>query len=237
MGNYLFIHGGWHGAWCWNRLVPLLTKRGHNVIALDLPSHGRDRTPTAKVTMTDYVNAVVAQLDALSGPAVLVGHSSGGAVATQVAEERPEKVSCVVYLAAFILQNGESIMSIIQQAHESVLLKNLVPSPEQNELNVSDGALRECFYGNCSEEDLALAKFCLVPQPLAPAVTPVAITDKNYGRVRRVYIETLRDRAIPNATQKQMYSRLPCEKVFSLDTDHSPFFSAPTQLAEQLAAI
>jgi hypothetical protein len=102
---------------------------------------------------------------------------------------------------------------------------------------VPDEALRECFYGNCSEEDLVLAKFCLVPQPVAPAVTPIAITDKNYGRVRRVYIETLRDRAIPNAHQRQMYSRSPCERVFSLDTDHSPFFSAPTQLAEQLTSI
>jgi pimeloyl-ACP methyl ester carboxylesterase len=237
MGNYLFIHGGWHGAWCWNRLVPLLTKRGHNVIAFDLPSHGRDKTPTAKVTMKDYVSAVVAQLDALTEPAVLVGHSSGGAVATLVAEERPEKVSCIVYLAAFILQNGESIMGIFQQAHDSALLRSVVPSADQSQMTVPDAALRECFYGNCSEEDLALAKFCLVPQPLAPAVTPIAITDKNYGRVRRVYIETLRDRAIPNSTQRQMYARLPCEKVFSLDTDHSPFFSAPSQLVEHLTSI
>src|SRR5579862_3910916 len=75
MSNYLFIPGGWHGAWCWNQLVPLMEKRGHRVIAVDLPSHGRDKTPTAKVTMKDYVAAVVTQLDALPEPVVLVGHS------------------------------------------------------------------------------------------------------------------------------------------------------------------
>lgn len=237
MANYLFIHGGWHGAWCWNRLVPLLEKQGHRLIALDLPSHGRDKTPTAGVTMKDYVDAVIARLDALPEPVVLVGHSSGGAIATQVAEERPAKIRCLVYLAAFLPQSGESVLGLLQQATDSALVRNLVPSADRSQLTIPDDALRECFYEHCREEDIALAKFCLVPQPVAPAATPVNTTPSNFGRIPRVYIETLQDRALPTTLQRKMREALPCQTVFSIDTDHSPFFSAPEKLAEHLHAI
>jgi pimeloyl-ACP methyl ester carboxylesterase len=237
MGTYVFVHGGWHGAWCWNRLIPLLEAQRHRVIALDLPSHGRDKTPTASVTMRDYVDAVVAQLDALPEPAVLIGHSSGGAVITQVAEERPEKIVRLVYLAAFLPKNGESVMSIFQQATDSTLLRSVIASADQSHLSIPDEALRDCFYAHCSDEDIALAKLCLVPQPLAPAVTPVTTTEKNFGRLPRVYIETLRDRALPTWAQRKMVATMPCERVLTLDTDHSPFFSAPRQLVEHLACL
>jgi pimeloyl-ACP methyl ester carboxylesterase len=236
MATYLFIHGGWHGAWCWNQLVPLMEKRGHRLIAIDLPSHGRDKTPTAKVTMKDYVGAVVEQLDALPEPVVLVGHSAGGVVITQVAEERPAKIRSLVYLAAFLPRNGDSLMGLFQQT-DSLLLRNVVPSADQSQLTIPDGALRECFYEGCSEEDIALAKFCLVPEPTGPALIPVQTTEKGFGEIPRVYIETLRDQAIPPAFQRKMREALPCQTVFSLDTDHSPFFSAPENLAERLLSI
>jgi|SRR5580704_1601651 pimeloyl-ACP methyl ester carboxylesterase len=237
MANYLFIHGGWHGAWCWSRVLPLLEKQRHRPIAIDLPSHGRDRTPTSKVTMKDYVDAVVAHLDAVPEPVVLVGHSSGGAIATQAAEERPSKVRSLVYLAAFLPRNGETILGLLQQATESALHGRMIPSADQTQLTIPDEALRECFYAGCRDEDVALAKLCLTPQPIAPAVTPVVTTPGNFGRVPRVYIETLRDRAVPTSFQRTMREALPCEKVFTLDTDHSPFFSAPEKLAEHLLAV
>ncbi len=236
MATYLFIHGGWHGAWCWNQLVPLFEKRNHRLIAIDLPSHGRDKTPAAKVTMKDYVGAVVTQLDALPEPVVLVAHSAGGVIATQVAEERPAKIRSLVYLAAFLPQNGESLMGLFQQS-DSMLLRNVVPSADQSELTIRDGSLRECFYEGCREEDIALARLCLVPEPTAPSLTAVQTTAQHFGRVPRIYIETLRDRAIPTAFQRRMREALPCRTVISLDTDHSPFFSAPETLAEHILSV
>src|SRR5689334_6899345 len=106
MGIYVLVHGGWHGAWCWNRIVPLLEKKVHRVVAGDLPAHGRDKAAAAAVTMKDYVDALVAQLDSLPEPVCLVGHSSGGAIITQVAEYRPAKIQNLVYLAAFLPKNG-----------------------------------------------------------------------------------------------------------------------------------
>jgi len=67
--------------------------------------------------------------------------------------------------------------------------------------------------------------------------TPVAVTQENFGRVPRVYIECLQDRAIPPALQKQMYTATPCRNVLSMDTSHSPFFSAPRALADHLLAL
>ncbi len=220
-----------------SHVLPLLESAGHRGVALDLPGCGRDRTPSAGLTLKDYVNAVVAALDALPEPVNLVGHSSGGVVVTQVAELRPDKIKSLVYLAAFIPKNGESIMSLFQQATDSVLLRSIVPSADRTHLTIPDEAVKECFYDLCPPEYVALAKLCLVPQPLGPGLTPVELTERNAGRVRRVYIETLRDKAIPPAMQKRMYTATPCEKVLTLDTDHAPFFSTPVKLAELLLEI
>ena len=91
MATYVLVHGAWHGAWCWFKVIPLLEKRGHKVVALDLPSHGRDKTPTSSVTLQSYADRVCQTLDECSEPVVLVGHSMGGVVITQAAEQRPKK--------------------------------------------------------------------------------------------------------------------------------------------------
>jgi pimeloyl-ACP methyl ester carboxylesterase len=237
MDHYVLVHGGWHGAWCWNRVLPLLESGGRSAHALDLPGCGRDKTPTANLTLKDYVEAVVAKIDAAPGPVTLVGHSSGGAVITQVAEARPDKIKSLVYLCALLPKNGESIMSLFQQATESMLLRSIVPSADQTHLTIPDEAVKECFYGQCAPEYVALAKLCLVPQPLGPGLTPVATTEERAGRVPRVYIETLQDRTFPAAFQRRMYTTSPCKKVLTLDSDHAPFFSHPDKLAEMLLSV
>ena len=79
-----------------------------------------------------------------------------------------------------------------------------MPSSDGTQLTVPDAAVRECFYERCSDEEVALAKFCLVPEPMSAAATPIQTSEKNFGRVKRTYIETLRDKALPLAFQRQM---------------------------------
>ncbi len=81
------------------------------------------------------------------------------------------------------------------------------------------------------------AKARFEPQAVAPLATPVSLTEENYGRIPRVYIETLKDRAISPWLQKEMYERLPCQKVISMDTGHWPFYSAPEELAGHLTSL
>ena len=86
MSTYVLVHVSWGGAWCWDRVAPLLEQAGHHVVAFDLPAHGEDTTPVEQVTLASYTDRVVAVLDAQSEPVILVGHSHGGVVITQVAE-------------------------------------------------------------------------------------------------------------------------------------------------------
>ncbi len=76
MSRFVLVHGAWHGAWCWNKVVPLLEAKGHSVDAIDLPGHGSDVTPIAEVTLERYAERVGRALRAEPEPAVLVGHSA-----------------------------------------------------------------------------------------------------------------------------------------------------------------
>ena len=106
--NFLLVHASWHGAWCWDKVVPLLRSAGHQVTATDLPGRGADRTPADQIRLATYVKHVVGLLDAQGGPVILVGHSSSGLVVSQVAEERPDRVRTLVFLSAFLVGDGEA---------------------------------------------------------------------------------------------------------------------------------
>ena len=87
------------------------------------------------------------------------------------------------------------------------------------------------FYNKTSSEWAERALHLLSSaEPIVVYKTPVKITDDRFGRVPRAYIECLQDKAIPLDQQREMQKQLPCKYVLTLDTDHSPFFSAPSQL-------
>ena len=237
MSTFILIHGALHGGWCWYKIVALLEQQGHTVVAPDLPGHGLDKTPVSEVTLTAYVDSVCSVVDAQPEPVVLVGHSMGGGIITQVAEERPDKVKVLVYLTAALPPNGETMTQGVQKDCESLFPHNFVLSDDQKSGTVRTEALRDMFYGDCSDEDIALAKALLVPQAVAPLNAPAKTSAANFGRVPRVFIECLQDRALTPARQKQLYTAQPCQQVITMDTSHSPFFSAPGELAAHLAAL
>ena len=237
MSTYVLIHGAWHGAWCWKKVIPLIENEGHKVVAPDLPGHGEDKRPIAEITLQAYTDRVCKILDEQSDPVILVGHSMGGVVITQTAEYRPEKIKKLVYVTGFLLQNGEFLLQHAEPDTEALVLPNLIMSEDQSYATVKEEALKEVFYADCSNEDVEFAKSRLVPQAAAPFATPVSTTEENFGRVARAYISCLRDKAISPSIQEKLYKALPCEKVISMNTSHSPFFSAPEDLANHLISI
>ncbi|MGH9497675.1 MAG: alpha/beta fold hydrolase [Terriglobales bacterium] len=234
MSTFVLIHGAWHGGWVWNTVAGKLRAQGHTVHTPDLPGHGSDKTPVGEVTLQTYADRVAAVIDACPEPVVLAGHSMGGIVISQAAEQRAEQISALVYVCAFLLGNGETLLQWAQPDNDALVVPNLVSSADGNSVTINMEVIVPALYGDCSAEDIRQIKALLVPQATSPLSTPVQLTGGKYGKVPRFYVECLHDRAISIGVQRQMYAAAGCEKVFTLDCDHSPMYSRPAQLANCL---
>ncbi|QWF83803.1 alpha/beta fold hydrolase [Amycolatopsis sp. CA-230715] len=216
--TFLLVHARWHGAWCWDRVADLLRRDGHEVLV-------PDRLGFAQLT---------ALLEAQDRPVPLVGHSSSGMTISALAELLPDRVHLLAYATAFLLPGGETPREVIGADTESILTEHLVTDERTGLVTVR--APEEVFFGACTAEDAAWAAKRLVPEPAGPPDLPaVALTAERFGRVPRVYLECLADRALGPSAQRRMYTATPCRAVYRLPADHAPFLSAPRQLAEALA--
>lgn len=235
MTTFVLVHGSWHGAWCWHRVVPRLEVLGHRVLAPDLPGHGDDTTPAAKVTLKACAECVASVIRNAAEPVVLVGHSFGGIVISQTAEMIPGRISRLVYLTAFLPANGQSLSRLAAADSNNPVATSSILSADGQLISLDLGRVHELLYADCPESDIALARQRLCAEPVTPFVTPVAITAARAGSIPRTYIECLNDIAVPLWFQRQMQAAMPCEPVYSLATGHSPFFAAPAELAGLLA--
>lgn len=240
MSTYVLIHGGWHGAWCWDRLAAPLRSAGHTVLAPDLPGHGADPTPLAARPWEHYVSVVVATIDAAEEPVVLLGHSSAGMLISDAAEQRPERIATLVYLSAFLLPPGVTPPEAMRGDPDSRLAAALDVDPVRGVTTVRRERARDVFYHDCADATAAWALDRLQPEPIVPrgaAVEGPKRTKARFGRVPRVYIECTADRALGLTTQRRMHAALPCARVYALPTSHSPFLSAPHALADRLVDV
>lgn len=237
MATFVLVHGAFHGAWCWTKLIPELERRGHRAVAFDLPGGGEDTTPIEAITLESYVARIADAVSRQPEPVILVGHSLGGMSITAAAERVPDRIRMLVYLCAFILRDGESLYTLLDPTApaDSVPPKgsswDIVFSP------VPTAVAPKLFYNGCSEADVAFAMARLRPQANAPRLVRVALTPERYGRVPRAYIETTDDQAVSLAMQRGMVANTSCGEVRSLASGHSPFFAAPAALAEVLISL
>lgn len=235
--TYILVHGAYHGKWCWNKIVPLLEADSHQVIAIDLPSHGNDTTPAKEVTLASYIDKVSQAVQSIEGRVILVGHSLGGMTISSIAEKYPDKIKALVYLTAVLPLDGESafqMMSLDPNPSEVIFYEY---SEDQMTVKVVSEAAKEIFYSGCQTEDIENAYSKLSVQAVEPFMAPVTITEANFGRVPKFYIETVNDKALNIELQRLIHKRTPCEKVFTLETGHFPSFEEPKALAEILLEI
>ena len=230
MSSFVLVHGAWHGAWCWEAVVPLLAARGHRVRAIDLPGHGRDPQPPGTVSWDDYMRRMGETIAASEEPPILVGHSLGGAVITGAADRWPERIRALVYLCA-MLPDGPDFMTRFQPT--SLLTGAMRPSADGSVMELEPSIIREAFYHDCSDADAARAESLLRPQPAGAFGMSFELLPERFGRISRHYVECLQDRAIDIASQRAMQAKQPCT-VHTLDASHSPFLSMPGRLADVL---
>lgn len=233
MAVFVLVHGGAHGAWCWDKVVPELKRLGHRVVAPDLPGMGQDRTPLSEVSLGGWAT-FIADIARTAGEAVvLVGHSRGGPVISEAAERAPEAVCGLIYLSAVMTPAGVSTMDAF--AHSTPhLLENSTMTPDGLAFVFDREVARKCFYHRAAPEDADAAVKRLCPEPIAPNKEPMTITSGRWGRLPRAYIECTDDRALPLSLQRSMHSAVKCDPVLTLDSDHSPFLCAARGLAGRL---
>ncbi len=241
MSIFVLVHGSFHGGWAWSRLVPLLERAGHKAVAPNLPASAGDPAPLGEANLAGYTNRIAEVIDRESEPVILVGHSMGGIVITQTAELRPERIRLLVYVCGFLLTDGDTLVGFLDAskdlAGDELVLNNMRIAEDGQTASFDPNMAQTVFYNCCRDEDAAWAAGQLRPQPLAVYKDPLRITDGRFGRTPRVYIETLRDRAIDPAYQKKMYTRTPCREVIALDTDHTPFLAMPEAFAKLLIGL
>ena len=238
MARMVLVHGAFGQAKVWGRVVPGLQAAGHDVETLDLPGQGDDDTPVAEVTLDRYARRVCEVL-ADGPPAVLVGHSMGGMVITQAAADCPELIDRLVYVAAFLPADGESLIDLTHRPEGAgdAVQAGLVVDGDPPVATMPPEAAREGLLQCCDDETAAWANSLRGSQPVAPFTHPVRLTGPSaeaFGDLRRAYVMCLQDRAIKPPLQRLMLQRAGCDPVLEIDTDHCVWASRPDELVAAL---
>jgi len=275
---FVLVHGGWHNHSAWDKVTPILEANGFAALTLDLPGAGvnaiaptslgrrpfdpaafaAERSPIAGLTQEERTQAVVALVrDAASlgaGKVILVGHSAGGMTISAVAEQVPDLLLAVVYLAGFMAPNGMPLLTMLQhQTFSSALAPGLfvgdaaAVGATRIHAGSTDEAyrslLKAAFYGDLSEVEFAHAASHLhCDESNAGALTPSAITPGRFGVVARHYIRCTQDRAVPLTGQDHMIAMVDGSiggktTTHTLESSHSPFLSQPAALSKVLIDI
>jgi len=234
MARFVLVHGAFTGAWIWEPLAKQLRAAGHTVEAADLPGLGDDATPPQDVTLELCAARLGEVLIANAEPAILVGNSMGGVIATQAAVRHPDAVAALVYATAFVPRDGQSLLDLtrLPEGAEDQVQANIVIAPPLATMPAA--ASRDALYGACSETDAAWAISRQRPQPLGPFGAPVSIPQGALDGIKRYFVLCTKDQAIPAALQRRMIAENSITNVVELDTDHTPHLSATAALADAL---
>ena len=240
--DIVLIHGAWQGSWAFDFWRPLLEAQGWRVHSVDLPGNGH--TPASiqrPATLAGYTEHVCDVLAALHRPAVVLGHSGGGIVASQVAQALPDQVAALVYLVGMMLPSGVSYSDLIAQARAADpdwVYQGIGPHLRWSADGACsavdpDGAL-ETFLHDCPPDAARAAAGRLTPQPESGRAIRNELSAQRFGRVPRVYVACRNDRSVPWALQQRMLQLQPPQAQIVLDCGHVPQLACPAALTQAL---
>lgn len=233
--EFALVHGMSHGAWCWEPVASRLERRGHRVLAVDLPGHGRRAHEWRRASVDAYARAVADALAQASfAAAIVVGHSMAGVVIPKVAERAPGRVAHLVFLAAVVLPSGGSLLGTHIPPAMRPLLRGLgragggaiqYPAAIEHSRWMTDLP--------AGDPRVVDALVRMTPQPLRPWAERIDLSRFYAMRVPRTYIRCLGDAAVPPARAAEYAARLGVTPI-DLDTAHGPMLSDPAALVRIL---
>ena len=219
--TFVLIHGGAHGAWCWEPLLPHLDGRA---LALDLPGRAGRPGDLETLAIRDFADAVVEDvLRAGLSRVVLVGHSMAGLTIPPVLERIAERVASVVFVSCVLPREGQSALDAIA-----------IPEAERPRSPadmLTEERAREMF---CNDLDEAQTRFVL--ERLCPESVGVMNEPARGAGLRlpvpRSYVKLLRDQALaPEIQDESIRNAGPGCAVYELDAGHNAMISRPRELA------
>jgi pimeloyl-ACP methyl ester carboxylesterase len=237
MKTFVLVHPAWHGGWCWKKVVPFLREKGQVVATPTLTGLGeRSHLASPEVGLETHVIDVVNVLKEEDlRDVVLVGHSSSGAVITGVADRAPERLAQVIYLDAFVPDDGEAVLDLVtpdrRRALEQLvksegqgwLLPRFAPAPWET-------IVRE-MWGVTDTEDVRWMLERLRPTPVGHFRDPVRRTNPAAEKLPRTYV---RCRQFPNPrfdNHAEMARRTAGWRYRELAASHHPAITTPDRVA------
>jgi pimeloyl-ACP methyl ester carboxylesterase len=232
--DIVLVHGAWEEANIWQAVTPLLQKDGYRVVTVTLP--GRPSSPLSpdKVSLDLYGDTILNAIGNPARPVVLVGHSFGGITISVAAQAAPKKIQTLVYVAAYLPKDGQSLLDLGNSDKDSKVGPRLQIMQDKGIVAVEYAARADLFCLDCNDEFRAAIPNLIVDEPLTPLPTSVHLTADRFGTVDKVYIHTAKDQVVSPSLQAIMVASTPVRREFTVDTGHTPFLTDPHGLARDI---
>ncbi len=233
MATYLLVHGAWHGGWCWKRVSRLLRAAGHEVFTPTLTGLGeREHLMSPDIGLDTHVQDIVGVLEYEDlHDVILVGHSYAGMVVTGVAEKAADRIAHLVYLDAFLPENGKSL---VDYQPPQMLEKFLKMTREEGEGFKLHSLISPEEFGVTDEEDLAWVRPRMNAHPLKTKTDPVHISDPRAARIPRTFVYCNDPAVGPFGQFADRVREDESWTYFELATGHDAMITAPEEVADLL---
>lgn len=230
--DYVLVHGGWAGGWCWRKCVPPLRDAGHRVFTPTLTGLGeRAHLLSPEIDLNTHVADILGVLEYEDlHRVILVGHSYGGMVISAVADRVPERLQHLVYLDAFLPEDGQSLRDLLDPEAWAMYESQTratgrgwrTPPPPLARYGVSDA------------DDVAWMSARVGDQPFRTFLDPVRLEKAAAAAIPKTYISCTREQRPPFAAAAARVRDAPGWRSREIATGHDAMVTAPERVVELL---